>query len=162
MGSFLVEGDDLRSSLIPLPYVSLLLFHIPLHLPTSVSIFPYMSPPQSRGRIHTCLHPNQGEGTSITGEAGLKDWTKGRARTNVQIYPNTAGKLERQASSRPHRVFLSCPVFGIPRAAESADLVLAMSGDYYAKKHAAHALVPAIARKVMDLGSNVERAMSFK
>jgi hypothetical protein len=37
-----------------------------------------------------------------------------------------------------------------------------MSGDYYAKKHAAHALVPAIARKVMDLGSNVERAMAFK
>jgi 3-hydroxyisobutyrate dehydrogenase-like beta-hydroxyacid dehydrogenase len=111
---------------------------------------------------HTCSHPNQGERSSITGEAGLKDWTKGRARTNIQIYPNTAGKLERQASSRPHRVFLSCPVFGIPRAAESADLVLAMSGDYYAKKHAAHALVPAIARKVMDLGSNVERAMSFK
>ena len=85
-----------------------------------------------------------------------------KTRTNAQIYPNTAGKLERLASSRPHRVFLSCPVFGIPRAAESADLVLAMSGDYYAKKHAAHALVPAIARKVMDLGSNVERAMSFK
>ena len=84
------------------------------------------------------------------------------SRPNGQIYPSTAGKLERLASSQPHRVFLSCPVFGIPRAAESADLVLAMSGDYYAKKHAAHALVPAIARKVMDLGSNVERAMSFK
>lgn len=50
----------------------------------------------------------------------------------------------------------------MPRAAESAELVLAISGDYYAKKHAAHALVPAVARKVMDLGSNVERAMSFK
>lgn len=91
----------------------------------------------------------------------------GRGRTTIfidtsTIYPTTAGKLERLASSRPHRVFLSCPVFGIPRAAEAADIVLAISGDYYAKKHAAHALVPGVARKVMDLGSNVERAMSFK
>jgi hypothetical protein len=51
MGSFLVEGVDLLSLLIPLPYVSLLLFHIPLHLPTSVSIFPYMFSPQSRRTI---------------------------------------------------------------------------------------------------------------
>jgi 3-hydroxyisobutyrate dehydrogenase-like beta-hydroxyacid dehydrogenase len=78
------------------------------------------------------------------------------------IFPATAGKIERLASSKPHRVFLSCPVFGIPRAAESADLILAISGDYFAKKHAAHALVPAIGKKVMDLGSNVERATAFK
>ena len=50
----------------------------------------------------------------------------------------------------------------MPRAAESADIIFAISGDYFAKKHAAHALVPAIGKKVMDLGSNVERAMSFK
>lgn len=76
--------------------------------------------------------------------------------------PETAGKLERLASSKPHRTFLSCPVFGVPHAAETADIILAMSGDYFAKKHAGHALVPAMARKVMDLGSNVERAMAFK
>ncbi|OCF34094.1 hypothetical protein I316_04041 [Kwoniella heveanensis BCC8398] len=91
----------------------------------------------------------------------------GRGRTTVfvdtsTIYPTTAGKLERLASSAPHRSFLSCPVFGVPKAAETADLILAISGDYFAKKHAAHALVPAIGKKVMDLGSNVERAMSFK
>lgn len=67
---------------------------------------------------------------------------------------------------------MSCPVFGAPDAAERADLILAirwvtgesayLSGDYFAKKHVAHALVPAIGRKIMDLGSNVERAMSFK
>ncbi|KAI9632222.1 NAD binding domain of 6-phosphogluconate dehydrogenase-domain-containing protein [Dioszegia hungarica] len=78
------------------------------------------------------------------------------------IFPATAGKLERLAASKPHRTFLSCPVFGVPKAAETADITLAISGDYYAKKHAAHALVPALAKKVMDLGSNVERAMSFK
>lgn len=91
----------------------------------------------------------------------------GRGRTTIfvdtsTIHPATAGKLERLTSSRPHRTFLSCPVFGVPHAAESGHLVLAISGDYFAKKHVAHALVPAIARKVMDLGSNVERAMAFK
>ena len=70
--------------------------------------------------------------------------------------------MERLASSRPHRIFLSCPVFGIPRAAESAELILVISGDYFAKKHAAHMLVPAIGKKIMDLGSNVERAVAFK
>ena len=79
-----------------------------------------------------------------------------------QIYPTTAGKLERLASAGKHRVFLSCPVFGIPNAAEEAELVFAISGDYFARKHAAHALVPAIGKRIMDLGSNVERATAFK
>ncbi len=70
--------------------------------------------------------------------------------------------MERLATSKPHRVFLSCPAFGVPRAAESGDITFAISGDYFARKHAAHALVPAIGKKVMDLGSNVERAMAFK
>lgn len=91
----------------------------------------------------------------------------GRGRSTIfvdtsTVYPTTAGRIERLATSKPHRSFLSCPVFGVPRAAETADLILAISGDYFAKKHAAHALVPAIGKKVMDLGSNVERAMSFK
>jgi len=140
MVSFLVERVDLQSLSIPLPYVTIL----SLFFPSPRSFLPSRS-----------LEMDM---SSTARQTGNQEKTP----TNAQIYPNTAGKLERLASSRPHRVFLSCPVFGIPRAAESADLVLAMSGDYYAKKHAAHALVPAIARKVMDLGSNVERAMSFK
>ena len=93
-----------------------------------------------------------------------QDWLSGPTDDVLitKIHPATAGKLERLTSSRPHRTFLSCPVFGVPHAAESAHLVLAISGDYFSKKHVAHALVPAIARKVMDLGSNVERAMAFK
>ncbi|CAD6565561.1 MAG: hypothetical protein TREMPRED_001528 [Tremellales sp. Tagirdzhanova-0007] len=96
---------------------------------------------------------------------GIRPGGQGRSTIFIDtstVYPSTAGKMERIATSRPHRVFLSCPVFGIPRAAESADIIFAISGDYFAKKHAAHALVPAIGKKVMDLGSNVERAMSFK
>ncbi|WVN84870.1 uncharacterized protein L203_100006 [Cryptococcus depauperatus CBS 7841] len=91
----------------------------------------------------------------------------GKGKTSIfvdtsTVYPTTCGRLERLAMSLPYRVFLSCPVFGIPRAAETADLILAISGDYFAKKHVAHQLVPAIGKKVMDLGSDVERAMAFK
>ncbi|BEJ01367.1 hypothetical protein CcaverHIS631_0600490 [Cutaneotrichosporon cavernicola] len=77
-------------------------------------------------------------------------------------YPTLAGELERQASSKPGRSFIACPVFGVPRAAERADLVLAIAGDYFAKKSVAHTLCPGIGKKVMDMGANVERAMSFK
>lgn len=78
------------------------------------------------------------------------------------MYPTTAGDLEHQATKKPNRMFLACPVFGVPRAAEKGELILAMSGDYFAKKIAAFIMCPAIGRKVMDLGSNVERALSFK
>lgn len=50
----------------------------------------------------------------------------------------------------------------MPRAAEKGELILAMAGDYFAKKIVAHTLHPAVGKKVMDLGSNVERALSFK
>ncbi|KAL1410309.1 hypothetical protein Q8F55_004315 [Vanrija albida] len=77
-------------------------------------------------------------------------------------YPTVSGQLERDATAKPRRTFLAAPVFGVPRAAEKAQLIIAMAGDLFAKKVASHALVPAIGKKVMDLGSNVERAMSFK
>ncbi|CAK9779428.1 NAD(P)-binding protein [Cutaneotrichosporon oleaginosum] len=77
-------------------------------------------------------------------------------------YPTLAGELERRASSKTGRSFIACPVFGVPRAAERADLVLAIAGDYYAKKVVAHTLCPGIGKKVMDMGANVERALSFK
>lgn len=78
------------------------------------------------------------------------------------IYPTTAGRIERLASKLPGRHFLSCPAFGEPDVAEKADLVFAISGDYRSRKFAAHLLIPALGRKVMDLGSNPERAASFK
>jgi 3-hydroxyisobutyrate dehydrogenase-like beta-hydroxyacid dehydrogenase len=77
-------------------------------------------------------------------------------------YQETAGKLERLASKVHGRHFLACPAFGRPHAAAARELVFAISGSYHAKKRAAHMLVPALGRKVMDLGSNVEKAASFK
>jgi hypothetical protein len=36
-------------------------------------------------------------------------------------------------------------------------MVLIMSGDYQSKKEVAYLLVPAVGRKVIDLGGNVEK-----
>jgi hypothetical protein len=41
--------------------------------------------------------------------------------------------------------------------AEKATLIIALSGDYRSKKEVAYILVPAIGRRVLDLGGNVEK-----
>jgi len=40
--------------------------------------------------------------------------------------------------------------------------MIALSGDYRSKKEVAYTLVPAIGRRVIDLGGNVEKAPTFK
>ncbi|KAG2360628.1 NAD(P)-binding protein [Suillus spraguei] len=50
----------------------------------------------------------------------------------------------------------------ITSAADKAALVVAMSGDYRSKKEVAFLLVPAVGRKVIDLGGNVEKAPTLK
>lgn len=80
----------------------------------------------------------------------------------MQIAPDTADKLERTCSAKPNRHFLCAPVFGPPPHARDAQLIMAMGGQYHAKKRVSHALCPAVVRKVMDLGSDVERAAKFK
>ncbi|GJJ13175.1 hypothetical protein Clacol_007426 [Clathrus columnatus] len=51
---------------------------------------------------------------------------------------------------------------GAPPAAHSAQLVIVMSGEVRAKREVAYLLVPAVGRKVIDLGSNVEQAPKLK
>lgn len=41
--------------------------------------------------------------------------------------------------------------------ADNATLIIALSGDYRSKKEVAYTLVPAIGRRVLDLGGNVEK-----
>jgi hypothetical protein len=41
--------------------------------------------------------------------------------------------------------------------AEDGMLIIALSGDYRSKKEVAYTLVPAIGRRVLDLGGNVEK-----
>ncbi|KAF8079004.1 NAD-P-binding protein [Lyophyllum atratum] len=78
------------------------------------------------------------------------------------IYPTLAGELDALVSSIPHSRLITCPVFGTPAVAEKAQLLLIMSGDYRSKKEVAYHLVPAIGRKVIDLGGNLEKAPTFK
>lgn len=46
-------------------------------------------------------------------------------------------------------------MFGTPFVAAAAQLVIVMSGDYRSKKEVAHMLVPAVGKKVIDLGGNI-------
>lgn len=54
------------------------------------------------------------------------------------------------------------PVFGAPAAAEVAQLIIVMAGDYRSKKEVAHILVPAMGRKVIDLGGNLEKGTCMR
>lgn len=78
------------------------------------------------------------------------------------LYPETTGKLERKISALPKRHFVAAPAFGPPPMAEAGKLVFAVAGPYNSKKFASQFLVPAMGRKIMDFGSNPERAASFK
>jgi hypothetical protein len=46
--------------------------------------------------------------------------------------------------------------------AEDGMLIIALSGDYRSKKEVAYTLVPAIGRRVLDLGGNVEKGDFFR
>ncbi|GBE77262.1 hypothetical protein SCP_0101350 [Sparassis crispa] len=78
------------------------------------------------------------------------------------IYPAVAGELDSLISSIPLTHFVTCPVFGAPAAADRAQLVCILAGDYRSKKEVAHLLVPAVGKKAMDLGGNIEKAPTFK
>ncbi|KAF4604832.1 hypothetical protein EYR40_003614 [Pleurotus pulmonarius] len=78
------------------------------------------------------------------------------------IYPSLAGELDRLITSIPKLHLITCPVFGTPAVAEKGQLLIVMSGDYLAKKEVAHLFVPAVGRKVIDLGGNLEKAPTFK
>ncbi|BGP14851.1 hypothetical protein JCM10213_002710 [Rhodosporidiobolus nylandii] len=77
------------------------------------------------------------------------------------LYPTTSGELEREATKCGFS-YLACPVFGPPPMAKSAQLVFVLSGDPFAKRKILPFLVPSMGRKTLDVGSNVERAASFK
>jgi len=79
------------------------------------------------------------------------------------VYPILAGELDSLlTSASPQARFVTAPVFGPPTAADAAQLIVVMAGDYRSKKEIAHILVPAAGRKVIDLGGNLEKAPTFK
>jgi len=78
------------------------------------------------------------------------------------VYPSLTGQLDSKVSAIPNTHFVAAPVFGATGAAAAAGLIVCLAGDYKAKKEVAYLLVPAAGRKVIDLGGNVEKAVSFK
>ncbi|KAI1793053.1 NAD(P)-binding protein [Ganoderma leucocontextum] len=78
------------------------------------------------------------------------------------IYPALAVELDSLFSNIPSTHFIAAPVFGPPAAATAAQLLIVMSGDYRSKKEVAHILHPAVGRKVLDLGGNVEKGTLLK
>jgi len=96
------------------------------------------------------------------------DWGEGgeeRATIFVDtstLYPKFSGELERRAAKLPWTFYLAGPIFGPPPLAKEAKLVAVLSGDIFAKRHVEKLIVPSMARKIIDVGANVERAASFK
>ncbi|KDN44064.1 NAD(P)-binding protein [Tilletiaria anomala UBC 951] len=78
------------------------------------------------------------------------------------IYPATTGQIERFVSAQPRRHFIAAPCFGPPPMACAASLIFAVAGPYASKQAIASLLVPHMGRKIMDFGSNPERAATFK
>lgn len=71
-------------------------------------------------------------------------------------------EIDTLISQVPHSHFITSPVFGPPAAAAKGQLVMVMSGDYRSKKMVAYLSVPSMARKVVDLGGNVEKGIGSK
>ncbi|CAE6509099.1 hypothetical protein RSOLAG22IIIB_05065 [Rhizoctonia solani] len=78
------------------------------------------------------------------------------------VYPKLTVEIDRLLSRLPHVHFVSGPVFGPPALAEQGKLISALAGHYKSKKEVAYILVPAVSRKVIDLGGNVEKAAAMK
>ncbi|KAF4612421.1 hypothetical protein D9613_004199 [Agrocybe pediades] len=78
------------------------------------------------------------------------------------IYPSLAAELDVMVSQCPLTRLITCPVIGSPIVAEKSELILVMSGEYRSKQEVSHLLVPAVGRKVIDLGGDVQKSLTFK
>ncbi|KAH9945637.1 hypothetical protein B0H21DRAFT_423214 [Amylocystis lapponica] len=77
-------------------------------------------------------------------------------------YPSLADELVNLFANIPNVCILTGPVFGPPASADAANLICVLAGEHDAKKDVAHILVPAIGRKVLDLGEDVRKGPTFK
>ncbi|KAK0465458.1 NAD-P-binding protein [Desarmillaria tabescens] len=77
-------------------------------------------------------------------------------------YPTLAGELDKLVSAVPHSNLVTSPIIGAPKAADARQLIIVMSGDYRSKKDVAYLLVPAVGRRIIDLGENLEKAPTCK
>jgi len=54
-------------------------------------------------------------------------------------------------------IYLSCPIFGPPPVAQSAQLLLVVSGDKAAREFVKPLIKPAIGRSIIDVGDDVKK-----
>ncbi|TFK26779.1 NAD(P)-binding protein [Coprinopsis marcescibilis] len=95
----------------------------------------------------------------------LKNHPHNRHKTFVEtstIYPRLAGDLDKMISVFPRTHLITCPVLGAPAAAHKSELILIMSGAYRSKQIVAYLMVPSVGRKVLDLGGDLEKALTYK
>ncbi|KAK0198736.1 NAD(P)-binding protein [Armillaria mellea] len=74
----------------------------------------------------------------------------------IFVETSTVRELDSLVSAIPHSKLVTCP------AADARQLLIVMSGDYRSKKDVAYLLVPAVGRRVIDLGENLEKAPTCK
>lgn len=77
------------------------------------------------------------------------------------LKPKTSRKLEAEAKSAGAR-YLASPVFGRPDAAAAGTLVQVLSGNAAAKAIVMPIIVPAVARRVVDVGDDVAKGSALK
>lgn len=77
------------------------------------------------------------------------------------LYPTTASTLQREAK-KVGMEYMSCPVFGPPAAAKSAQLLLVISGDWKARDVLRRYVVPTIGKGILDAGDDASKGALMK
>ncbi|XDG07406.1 hypothetical protein ABKA04_007021 [Annulohypoxylon sp. FPYF3050] len=77
------------------------------------------------------------------------------------LYPDTSTALCAEATSKGSS-FLSCPVFGPPAAAQSANLLVVLSGDETSRTVLKKYIVPTLGRAIIDCGEDTRKGALLK
>ena len=77
------------------------------------------------------------------------------------LYPTTSSTLQAEAQER-NMHFLSSPVFGPPKAAKSAQLLVVIAGEDSAKEAVRSHLVPTIGKAILDCGPDSRNGALMK
>lgn len=77
------------------------------------------------------------------------------------LFHTTASTLQQEAK-RAGMKYLSCPVFGPPAAAKSAQLLLVISGDEKARDVLRRYVVPTIGKGILDAGEDASKGALMK
>jgi 3-hydroxyisobutyrate dehydrogenase-like beta-hydroxyacid dehydrogenase len=77
------------------------------------------------------------------------------------LYHTTAASLQEDAA-RAGMHYLSCPVFGPPAAAKSAQLLVVVSGDHASREVIKQYIVPTIGRGFLEVGEDASKGALMK